>query len=303
MGQLGAYGDRLGLRMGIEAAPALVTRALRQAEIAVTEIRSDRPVLGELSESLPGEDAFLVALQVRDYSEHHYWEERRKVGTAALRAGDTTIYDLRRDPQFLINAPFHSIHFYLSRSVMNAIADDSNARRIGDLQYRPGCGMDDATVRSLGSSLARAFETPEQFSRIFMDHVTLALAAHVAQAYGGMAPHTRTRGGLAPWQERRAKERFSARLDGDIVLKEVATECGLSVSHFSRAFRQSVGIAPHAWLLRRRVEVSQDLLRNRRWTLSEVALACGFADQSHFTRVFTREVGVSPGAWRRRLEE
>jgi AraC family transcriptional regulator len=77
----------------------------------------------------------------------------------------------------------------------------------------------------------------------------------------------------------------------------------LSVSHFSRAFRRTMGVAPHSWLLARRIEVAKERLRDCRLSLSDVALACGFADQSHLTRVFTRMVGVSPGAWRRALDE
>ena len=86
-------------------------------------------------------------------------------------------------------------------------------------------------------------------------------------------------------------------------LNEVARECRLSVSHFSRAFRRSMGVAPHSWLLTRRVEAAKEKLRDDRLTLLDVALACGFADQSHLTRVFTRVVGISPGAWRRALGE
>jgi AraC family transcriptional regulator len=108
---------------------------------------------------------------------------------------------------------------------------------------------------------------------------------------------------LAPWQARRATERFSAHLDGSVSLKEVAQECRLSVSHFSRAFRRTMGVAPHAWLLTLRIDAAKDQLRDRRMSLSDVALACGFADQSHLTRVFTRLVGISPGAWRRALDE
>jgi AraC-like DNA-binding protein len=110
------------------------------------------------------------------------------------------------------------------------------------------------------------------------------------------------RGGLAPWQVKRAKEILCANLDGRVALKEVARECRLSVSHFSRAFRRSMGVAPHNWLLTRRVELAKEQLRGGRLSLLDVALACGFADQSHLTRVFTRMVGVSPGAWRRALE-
>jgi AraC family transcriptional regulator len=111
------------------------------------------------------------------------------------------------------------------------------------------------------------------------------------------------RGGLAPWQERRAKEVLSANLDGGVPLTEVARECRLSVSHFSRAFRRTMGVAPHNWLVARRIEVAKEKLRYSRLSLSDVALACGFADQSHLTRAFTGMVGASPGAWRRALDE
>ena len=104
-------------------------------------------------------------------------------------------------------------------------------------------------------------------------------------------------------QERRSKEILSANLDGSVPLKDVARECRLSVSHFSRAFRRTMGVAPHNWLLARRIEVAKEKLRDRRLSLSDVALVCGFADQSHLTRVFTGMVGVSPGAWRRALDE
>ena len=132
----------------------------------------------------------------------------------------------------------------------------------------------------------------------------LAVAAHVAQTYGGMRPVSRpVRGGLSPWQVRRAKEILSANLDGNVLLKEVARECRLSVSHFSRAFRRTMGMAPHNWLLAHRIEVAKEKLRDGGLSLSEVALTCGFANQSHLTRVFTRMVGVSPGAWCRALDE
>jgi AraC family transcriptional regulator len=58
-------------------------------------------------------------------------------------------------------------------------------------------------------------------------------------------------------------------------------------------------VAPHRWLLKRRVELAHKLLGNPLLSLAEVAVRCGFSDQSHFTRVFTAMSGASPGAWRR----
>jgi AraC family transcriptional regulator len=206
-----------------------------------------------------------------------------------LHAGETCFHDLKRDPIVLLDKPFHSVNFYLP---------------IGDLHYKPGTGVADNTIANLGRSLLAAFGLPDQADRLFVDHVTLAIGVHVAQTYGGLRPILRpVRGGLALWQVRRAKELLSANLDGAITLKEIAQECRLSVSHFSRGFRQTVGVAPHKWLLSFRVDSAKKLLREQEKTLSDVALACGFADQSHFTRVFTRMTGISPGAWRRGLEQ
>jgi AraC-like DNA-binding protein len=165
-------------------------------------------------------------------------------------------------------------------------------------------GIDDDTIASLGRALLPALSHPDRASQLFVEHVLLGLGIHVAQTYGGMrAMSPPIRGGLAAWQVRRAKEILSANLDGRVPLKEVAQACGLSVSYFSRAFRRSMGAAPHKWLLELRVEVAKQKLREGRLSLRDVALACGFADQSHLTQVFTRSVGVSPGAWRRALDE
>jgi AraC family transcriptional regulator len=302
MATSGGYGQRLGERLRVEAAPTIVTRALRKADIAVTEVRCDNPSPA-MSGSFPREDAFLVDLHFRDCPTHEYWEDGRQAPLHAVRAGETCIHDLKRDPVAFLNKPYHCLFFYLPRLALSAIADDGNAPRIGDLHYEPGAGISDATISGLAGIIRPALSRPEEANRLFVDHVMVALGAHVAQKYGGMRPVVRPpHGGLAPWQVRRAMEILGANLDG-VPLKELAQECGLSVSHFSRAFRRTVGVAPHNWLLMRRIEVAKQKLRRSQLPLSDVALACGFADQSHMTRVFTRMVGTSPGTWRRAIDE
>jgi AraC-like DNA-binding protein len=299
MAESGAYGRRLGERLCSDTASALVSRTLRKSIIALTEIRCDDPE-DAISDPIPSEDSFLVALQLRTFPRHEYWENGRQAPLSALVEGCTTLYDLKRRPTFRTNNPFHSLHFYLPRATLDAVADDADAPRIGELRYAPGQGVDDPMLRALGALLRPALERPEQANRIFVDHIMAAVGAHVAATYGEMkaALHP-ARGGLAPWQARRAREIIEANLDGEISLTQLAAACGVSVSHFSRAFRRTMGLSPHRWLLRRRVDVAKTLLCRMQTPLSDVALACGFADQSHFTRVFTNLVGISPGAWRR----
>ena len=277
----------------------MVTRVLRSAELAVTELIVDRPP-GRISDAIPRQDAYMVCCHLRGRPGFEYWEEGKAFRTPRLRAGDTFIHDLPRDPAAMINDPLHTIMWFVPRTALNALADEAKAPYIDELRFDPCVGVADGIIQQISLSILPALRSPEQVSRLYADHVALAFVAHVAHAYGGMLNRPRlVKGGLAPWQERRSKEILAANLAGNIPLAEVAKTCGLSVSHFSQAFRKSTGLAPHAWLQQARVEKAMTLLSTSAQTLSEIALACGFVDQSHFTRVFVKRVGWTPGSWRK----
>jgi AraC family transcriptional regulator len=303
MGHAAAYGQRHGKFLHLPDAPrSLIARSLRGIELAATETRHDNPEPG-LSGQFPPEDAYLVSLKLRDYPDCECWERGRCVTKADVRAGATYLYDLKRDPRFVIDKPYHSIFFYLPRSALDGIARQGGAKRIGELAYQPGVGQDDAIVRHLGMSLLHALHRPGEANQLFIDHTMLAVSAHISQAYGGLRPGGEpNRGGLAPWQIKRACEKLDSDLTGKHSLQQIAAEFDLSVSHFSRAFRTSTGLPPHQWLLRQRVQVAKQLMTVRDLPLSEIAISAGFANQSHFTRVFSAAVGVSPAAWRRETQ-
>ncbi|MBR1146959.1 AraC family transcriptional regulator [Bradyrhizobium sp. AUGA SZCCT0431] len=302
MTQAGAFGQmyRQFLRLK-QVPPMLVTRSLRSAEIAVTETRDDNPAPG-LSGSFTLEDAFLVSLKLRDYPDCELWERGKCITKADVRAGTTYLYDLKRDPRYVIDKPFHSLHFYIPRSALDRLTEHSRAPRVGELAGELGVAHDDAVVRHLGALLLEALHRADQANQLFVDHTMLALTAHVAQTYGGLRRSAeRARGGLPPWQVKRVSERLASDLGGTLSLQQIAAEFDLSVSHFSRAFRKSTGLPPHQWLLRQRVKAAKQLMAVRDLPLSEIAISAGFANQSHFTRVFSSFVGASPGAWRREV--
>ena len=292
-----AYGGELASNYGAEEAPHVVTRALQRAELAATELLIDRPP-GRIGDLIPRQDAYMVCCQLREKASIEYWEEGKAFAVPSLRAGDTTIHDLQRNPTAMIDGPLHTLMWFVPRQALNALADEANVSHIDELRFDPRVGVADEIIRQISVSMLPALRAPEQVSRLFASHVALALAAHVAHAYGGMPTEPRlAKGGLAPWQERRSKELLIANLAGDASLAEIAKACGLSVTYFSRAFRKSTGLAPHSWLLQARIEHAITLMRRREQRLAEIALACGFADQSHFTRTFVKRVGMTPGAW------
>lgn len=110
---------------------------------------------------------------------------------------------------------------------------------------------------------------------------------------------TVARGGLAPWQARRVRDQVEARLGAAVRVEEFAAVAGLSPRYFSRAFKVSFGLTPHAYVTCRRIERAKVLMLQTDEGLSQIALACGLADQAHLSRLFRQVVGVSPSAWRR----
>jgi AraC family transcriptional regulator len=159
-----------------------------------------------------------------------------------------------------------------------------------------GSSLADPVLKAFGLAALAAIDDMHAPSQFFVDHVLDGVCRHLLTTFG--APRRGLRGGLAPWQERRAKDMMDAATD--LSLADLAAGCGLSVAHFSRAFRQSCGMTPHRWMQGRRIDRAWGLVVGSDLTLAAIAQECGFADQAHLTNVFSRHFGSPPGAMRRR---
>src|SRR5450830_1632172 len=117
--------------------------------------------------------------------------------------------------------------------------------------------------------------------------------------YGLVASLHEDQTSLSDWKEKKAKDLIISKLSAHVQISDIAKECYLSRSHFSRAFKTSTGLSPKNWLIHKRIQRAQELLLNPILSLTEIGLDCGFSDQSHFTRTFGRIVGLTPFKWRR----
>jgi AraC-like DNA-binding protein len=104
---------------------------------------------------------------------------------------------------------------------------------------------------------------------------------------------------LAPWRMKKIDRFVAENLDRKLSLEVLAPLVRLSCSHFARACRNTFGLSLRQLVLRRRIDRAQALMRDTLTPLSQVALACGFADQAHFSRLFRQTVGTTPRQWRR----
>jgi AraC family transcriptional regulator len=297
----GAYGKPLIESLGFDNGSALIARCSNDAIIAATVCRLQTPSHAP-TRPLAREDALLAEIHLSDQIRRDVWLDGKRAETSHLLKNEVCIHDLRRELVYQFHTPLDSISVYLPRKTLDFIADDVHAPRLADVAILPGVGVGDPTLTTMARILLPALEPGSRVSKLFSDHVMMAAAVHIAETYGGLKPFPRReRGGLAPWQERRAKEILIAFLDGELPIALLASECELSVSHFSRRFKRSTGLAPHQWLVQHRIEIAKKMLCETQRSLSEIALACGFSDQSHFTRTYTRLNGESPGAARRAM--
>jgi AraC family transcriptional regulator len=136
-----------------------------------------------------------------------------------------------------------------------------------------------------------------RITTLTFDFFLQMFCSHVAITYGSVAPLPKGVGSLAAWQKRRVMEIVHAGLNGDLRLLTLANECGLSISHFCRAFKQSFGMSVHRYVIQRRIEFSKFLLKSSSSSIAEIALQTGFCDQAAFSRTFGRLVGTSPRRW------
>jgi AraC family transcriptional regulator len=154
--------------------------------------------------------------------------------------------------------------------------------------------LDGLSTDQLLDDLRRAIERNPEATRGAVAQLVTFLSPSVA------IESVSVRGGLAPWQKRKVDRYLRENLDRPVRLDAVAEQVALSVSYFSRAFKETFGTTPHMHMLRMRVELAQKLMLATEEPLSQIALACGLADQAHLSKLFRRVVGETPSAWRRR---
>lgn len=194
------------------------------------------------------------------------------------------------------------IQYRLPRLSVVAFASRRNCRDIDSLAA-PSF-VSDFTMTALSRAILPLLRRGEQWKGPVARYFTLSLYSHLVDRYG--VTNRRREGligGFSPQHKRLIKEALNSPSDRAVAIEELANLCGLSIGHFSRAFRQTYGSSFHKHLLEERIRRAKRLLLETKDSLKEIALQIGYADQTTFTESFTRAVGVAPGRYRRRFAE
>ena len=160
----------------------------------------------------------------------------------------------------------------------------------------PDLGFEDPIILNAARGIGAEIRDRNPLSAMLVESYTATIFAQLMrrQRY----PASVRKGGLAPMNLNRVIQRIDDDLTADLSLLQLAELAGLSVPHFCRAFRQTLGCPPYAFIIRRRIERAKDFLRHSSMPVTDIALSCGFSSSSHFSNAFRREVGTTPVAYR-----
>ncbi len=242
-------------------------------------------------------DRHLILLNLKGNSERgeHFLDERR-TGFVSRRPGAV----------LFVPAGCHwkgweagaSTAAYLSITIDPAFVADVFSRMATSTlpTLSPDLGCEDTIIMSAARGIGEEIGDHNPLSTMVVESYVATMFAQLFRRQKYVA--TTRKGGLAATNLNRVIEKIDDELTSDLPLGQLAALAGVSIPHFCRAFKQSIGCPPHAFIIRRRVERAKEYLRLSAMPITEVALLCGFSSSSHFANTFRRETGTTPQDFR-----
>jgi AraC family transcriptional regulator len=164
----------------------------------------------------------------------------------------------------------------------------------------PQYWIQDPLIHAIGTALEDELSSPGPASASYAEALGAALVAHIFAKYSDPSFNRQTGRTQCKAQIARALDFIGRNLDREIMLDELAAVANMSKFHFAKSFRQAMGIAPHQYLVKLRVEKARKLLASQTLSVEEVAHRVGYADKGHFAAQFRKIVGISPNRYRER---
>jgi AraC family transcriptional regulator len=170
--------------------------------------------------------------------------------------------------------------------------------RGGTVQFEPCTGADSALISQIVLTIANEIEAGF-LDYILVDALSTALAVQIVRRCVNPSALTLSpANGLSRERLQRVRDYIEIHLEDRLTLTVLAEIACLSPYHFSRSFKQAVGVGPQRYVMRLRLERAKTLMRRTKRPLAAIAQETGFADQAHLTSVFSRETGLTPGRYR-----
>lgn len=190
------------------------------------------------------------------------------------------------------------LHFYLEPEFIAHVAHESVDPDRVEFLFEPN--KSDPLIHHICHALKAELDCNGQGNSFYADSMATALAAQLVRHYS-TRKHTllKYKNGLPRFQLKCAIEYMNEHLSENVLLAEISAELNMSQYYFCRSFKQSTGMTPHQYLIQQRVEYAKRLLKHSDLAITDVALECGFVNQSHLAKYFRLHTGVSPKEFRK----
>lgn len=187
---------------------------------------------------------------------------------------------------------------YLSLSVDPSFVTELLGRATPNLRpsLSPDLGCEDPVLMNAARGIGAEIQGQGPLSALLVESYVATIFAQLLRRQRYV--RSVRKGGLTPASLDRVIEKIDQSLDVGLSLSQLAELVNLSIPHFCRAFKQSLGCPPHAFIVRRRIDRAKEYLRHSSMSVTDIALTCGFSNSSHFSNAFRREIGMTPGDYR-----
>lgn len=203
-----------------------------------------------------------------------------------------------------ITAPIpETLHLYLPAALFHRLRDDFNLPSAPGHSVRYEAGIRDDVIHRLGASILHELLNETSSGRMYVETASLALAAWLLHKHcdsGERAPLVDVAQGLDAARLGRVLDFIEANIGRPISLGNLAAVAEYSPYHFARTFKAAMGVPPHRYISRLRLEKAKAELTASRLSLAEIALNAQFSSQASFTRAFHRVTGLTPKEYQRR---
>ncbi len=187
----------------------------------------------------------------------------------------------------------------LTNEFLQNIAGETLNQNPDRLELLPAFQVRDPQLEAIAMMLLAEFQQEDANNGLYLDSLTNVLAVNLLRHHTLSKPQLPIyEGGLPPRQLSQVFDYIDAYLERNIKLVDLAQLLNMSSFHFSRLFKQSIGITPHQYVSQQRIERAKQLLTQTERLITDIALECGFSSHSHLSKQFRQSTGMTPKTYR-----
>lgn len=248
---------------------------------------------------LPSCDVEIVAVLYKGAPHIESWIDGCHLGGQA-QSRHICVLPAHTEARFRFHSECEILHLYLNSDLIAQAGRDAVPTDPAGVRLLPRFLVRDPTIGQVADRITEEMKLPGIATQLFARCMAQRLAVHLLRFHSNLRSAPRLGATELPiWKLRRVQGYIEGHLDQDITLNDLARIAEMSIFHFVRCFKQSRGITPHQYIMRRRMEAAKALLQDSDLDIGQVALSIGLRSQSHFASIFQRHTGMSPTRFRR----